>query len=505
MAKDADETAARARARDLVAGMSPQDMQAFLAAIRRGGLLEPSRPGPEQVELPEPLDPPPLLRVRVDLDGSKPAIWRRLELPGDLTAGQLHRILQAALGWTDSHLHRFWLGPAKRLWTGPYLLTDWDLQEGEEGVHEDAVELSQVLRAPGDRLFYSYDFGDGWDHTIKVEAVLPCPDEACEPRCTGGRNACPPEDVGGVHTHNELVAAHREAPDRSTMDEQYVDWLPSGWDPLAFDVEDADLAIALVDADPEEILARLHDVPSLHPAASALLGRLPTPVATERLAALESVCRHYPGLTERDPLLDVDRVAAAVRPWQLLLQIAGPDGIPLTSAGWMKPAVVERIFHELELDRGWIGKGNREDLTPPVHELRTSAQDLGLLRKRQGRLVRTPRGRALTDDPAEVWLHLAAHAVPGDTVVGDDAAVLALLSLAEGVPATFDLAGDLVDDLVLAGWALDPRTGHLQAREVCRPLLHLLQHLSGTSGRRESGDPEVSRAFAVRALVPPPT
>jgi hypothetical protein len=504
MAEGPDEPDTRARARELVASMSPEDMHAFLAAIQGGGLLEPPQRGPEQVDLPEALDPPPLLRVRVDLDGSKPAIWRRLELHGDLTVGGLHGILQAAMGWTDSHLHRFWLGPAKRLWTGPYLLTDWDVEEGEEGTHEDAVELSQVLRAPGDRLFYSYDFGDGWDHTIKVEAVLACPDDAPPARCTGGRNACPPEDVGGVHTHNDLVAAHREAPDRSTMDEQYVDWLPPDWDPLAFDPEDANLAIALVDADLDEILARLRGVPALHPAVASLLGRLPTSVATEQLSALQALTQGHRALADRDPLLDADRVAAAVQPWRLMLQIAGTDGIPLTTAGWMKPAVVERIFAELGLERDWIGKGNREDLTAPVHELRTSAQRVGLLRKHQGRLVCTPAGRALTDDPIGLWLHLAAKAVPGDTTFGDDATVLTLLRLAQGAPATFDVGEYVVDDLRLAGWALQPGfTGQMQALDVCRPLLHLVRRLSGASRRRESGDLEVSRAFALRALVPP--
>lgn len=36
---------------------------------------------------------------------------------------RVHDVLQGAFGWWDSHLHRFWLGPDKQLWTGPYLLT----------------------------------------------------------------------------------------------------------------------------------------------------------------------------------------------------------------------------------------------------------------------------------------------------------------------------------------------------------------------------------------------
>ena len=48
-----------------------------------------------------------LFRVRVDLRHAAPPIWRRLELRSDLTLDVVHRVLQAAFGWTDSHLWRF--------------------------------------------------------------------------------------------------------------------------------------------------------------------------------------------------------------------------------------------------------------------------------------------------------------------------------------------------------------------------------------------------------------
>jgi len=59
-------------------------------------------------------------RVRLDLHGAKPPVWRRLELPGDLTLPRLHDVIQAAMGWTDSHLHRFRTGSNIR---SPYFVT----------------------------------------------------------------------------------------------------------------------------------------------------------------------------------------------------------------------------------------------------------------------------------------------------------------------------------------------------------------------------------------------
>ncbi|WP_407068224.1 IS1096 element passenger TnpR family protein [Lapillicoccus sp.] len=43
--------------------------------------------------------------VMIELRGSRPGIWRRLTLPGDLTPNSVHTLFQTAVGWTDSHMH----------------------------------------------------------------------------------------------------------------------------------------------------------------------------------------------------------------------------------------------------------------------------------------------------------------------------------------------------------------------------------------------------------------
>jgi len=86
-------------------------------------------------------------RVRLDLHGAKPPVWRRLELRGDLTLPRLHDVIQAAMGWTDSHLHRFRTGSDHR---SPYFVTNFDLDEGEDGLLEDDVRLDQLLTEKDD-------------------------------------------------------------------------------------------------------------------------------------------------------------------------------------------------------------------------------------------------------------------------------------------------------------------------------------------------------------------
>lgn len=149
--------------------------------------------------------PAPVLRVRIDLKGAKPPIWRRLELPGDATLADVHRLIQAAFEWDDYHLHAFETD------YGPYGNGDADLGHRDPG----SVTLEQLLRDPGDKLEYMYDFGDGWEHTIKLEAVLE-PEPGLKPRCTAGRRAAPPEDSGGIWAHEEAGAP--EGPDTFDRD-----------------------------------------------------------------------------------------------------------------------------------------------------------------------------------------------------------------------------------------------------------------------------------------------
>ena len=111
-------------------------------------------------------------RIRIDLQRTKPPVWRRVEVPGDILLPRLHEVIQAAMGWTDSHLHRFRTSNDRN---APEFLTQFDLDEGDEGMLEDDVRLDQVVANEGDRLWYDYDFGDDWKHLLRVEKVLDDP------------------------------------------------------------------------------------------------------------------------------------------------------------------------------------------------------------------------------------------------------------------------------------------------------------------------------------------
>ena len=148
-------------------------------------------------------------RVRVDLVGAKPPIWRRLELPGSITLAQLHEVLQVAFDWDNSHLHEFTAGRTR------YGVPDGDSLGGAQD--ERLVTMGQLLDRPGAHLDYEYDFGDSWKHRLVVEQI-DYSGTAPVAMCTGGRRAAPVEDSGGFD--------------------------PAGFDPAAFDPAALNRALA---------------------------------------------------------------------------------------------------------------------------------------------------------------------------------------------------------------------------------------------------------------------
>jgi len=159
-------------------------------------------------------DPPALVyQIKVGLRGAKPPIWRRLQVPADISLARLHTIIQIAFGWYDSHLHVF------ETPYGSFGTPDADLGH----LAEAPVTLEQVAPRVNSKLRYTYDFGDDWDHDILVEKVLDRDETAAYPRCTGGRRAAPPEDCGGIWGYAELVEILNDPDDPEHQDR--LDWL----------------------------------------------------------------------------------------------------------------------------------------------------------------------------------------------------------------------------------------------------------------------------------------
>jgi len=179
-----------------------------------------------------------IYQIRITLKGSKPTIWRRVLVPGDILLNFLHHVIQVAMGWTNSHLHQFIIG------TGAATRFFGSRQDEMEESHiEDASGFTLVGLAPAPRkkLLYEYDFGDSWLHEILVERILPPDPSMRNPVCTAGENACPPEDCGGIYGYYDLLAvvADPKHPDH----EHLIEWLEEDFDPTEFSVDAVNSAL----------------------------------------------------------------------------------------------------------------------------------------------------------------------------------------------------------------------------------------------------------------------
>ena len=143
-----------------------------------------------------------VFQLRIELDEVTPVVWRRLLVPGGVRLAKLHDIIQAAMGWTNSHLHAFTIDDDRY---GMKLGDDF-LDEDLDLLDEKAITVIRAL-ATRDQIAYEYDFGDGWDHTVVVEERHTLRYDLKHAVCLDGANASPPEDCGGAGGYEELLLA----------------------------------------------------------------------------------------------------------------------------------------------------------------------------------------------------------------------------------------------------------------------------------------------------------
>ena len=208
-------------------------------------------------------------RLHIVLNGSQPPIWRRIEVP-DCTLAELHYIIQAAMGWTNSHLHEFTIDGNR--YSIPHPFGDEPEPELGAGPTDSTdVWLSDLIDTKGDSFSYLYDFGDSWEHTITLEGIEESKLSRDYPWCVTGERRCPPEDCGGIwryqdlleimadakHTeHAEVVEAydiinadHFAADEHSNQMQAWFEIAEAKYTGAAFDSDDFDIHADLFDED----------------------------------------------------------------------------------------------------------------------------------------------------------------------------------------------------------------------------------------------------------------
>jgi len=179
-----------------------------------------------------------IVQIKIKLLGvSKPPVWRRLQLRADTRLDHLHDIIVAAFGWQDYHMHVFTSGPEK------FGVPDPELGHADER----QISLGELIGGIGDRLRYTYDFGDDWEHEIVVEDLLDADPDTHYPLLAAAKGACPPEDCGGPWGYAELKDILADP--SHDQHQEMLDWLgldiTSAFDPNAIATDQIEQELTL--------------------------------------------------------------------------------------------------------------------------------------------------------------------------------------------------------------------------------------------------------------------
>ncbi len=401
----------------------------------------PSRPRLRRDRLPEVY----VYTLRLNLEYSKPPIWRRIEVRSDITLETLHNIIQPAFGWWNYHLFRFSLGGGPYDWESELFLCDFDANDGDdEGTHVSEVRIDETLQNPDDVLRYIYDYGDDWLLKIKLEKVrLAAPEDpiAC---CVGGRRAAPPEDCGGLRDAQSLAGI--------------ID------DPSYFNVDETTAAINEALATPEGY-APASLLSEKENEEQDLLLRFP------QFKEFVDACYYTPGDAQQDVYRRLrmvesnehgnesgfagteEEIHEAFGALLCLLDGVG-SGIRLTNAGYLPPNLALAVADELGL-KGHERSRTGESQMIQVAHLREAMQKAGLLRKLKGDLLPTKAAKDGREKPSRLWNHLADRLLPKVPKRRDFAHEAALVSLLVAATSDGEFDLDLVASMLSeSGWRL---------------------------------------------------
>lgn len=189
------------------------------------------------------------LVIKIELsDVDNPKIWRRIKVPEHYTFDQFHHVLQAAMGWKNSHLYRFM---ENDIYDTMAISSPYD---EDYGINAQTVEVGNLLFQFHDtgfmdgkrkKLKYWYDYGDSWVHEIDVEEVIP--EDIRRAEIIEGEGACPPEDCGGIPGFEDIKESLRTGEPSVIHHESWIPWLEGcgykNYNPDVFDLAAAKRAL----------------------------------------------------------------------------------------------------------------------------------------------------------------------------------------------------------------------------------------------------------------------
>jgi hypothetical protein len=186
------------------------------------------------------IDPENIFQLKLTLTDSFPEIWRRVLVPDECTLGDLHYVISYAFGWFEDSEHEFSQGE----------VTYGPKGKGSAADREDEhkVFLTRLFRRPGHSMRYAYSLLDEWHVHVELEGEQAPVPRGHYPCCIAGNNDGPPDGVGGISRHNEVVKAfgNPESWKALLAEVGWPGWMQHGFEPTCLDIGDINGALGLI-------------------------------------------------------------------------------------------------------------------------------------------------------------------------------------------------------------------------------------------------------------------
>jgi len=209
----------------------------------------------------------PIYQFYAELKDYEPKIWRRFQVPGNITMAQLGYILMTMFEMKASHLFCMIVPIYKNAllrdksiveedFLKKFLWFELEDENGFETEYETEYETrpaatskmrSVLYGCPGEKLSLEYDFGDSWEVEVTLESITQdreLPGREL-PRVLAGEGYGIVEDCGGVGGLMELAEGLRSK--SGDVYEWFHNWLEQDDIDLdAFDLDDMNLRLKKV-------------------------------------------------------------------------------------------------------------------------------------------------------------------------------------------------------------------------------------------------------------------
>ena len=177
-----------------------------------------------------------VFQFKITLRDVHPPIWRRIQVPKNNSFWDLHVAIQDSMGWKDYHLHEFEIHNPRTRTKDTIGIPDEDNAADEDFLPGWEITIADYFSHENLKAIYTYDFGDGWQHSVLLEEIHPYESGVEYPRCIAGKRACPPEDCGGPYGYDLFLEAIRDTENEDH--DHALEWIGGSFDPEHFDSQE---------------------------------------------------------------------------------------------------------------------------------------------------------------------------------------------------------------------------------------------------------------------------